>query len=217
MAIWHVFVNFLQVVLFVLCHAFGGNLGLAIITLTMMVRLLLLPLTLKLSRRAIVHQTLLQKLQPELELLRRKYAHDPKRLGQETTKVFKSHDTHPIDKHGLIGALLQLPIVLGLFTAVKRAAQVGGKFLWIADISRPDFILTVIVTILTYVSMAISPNLTANSKVFYYLVPTLLTFLFLSRIAAGITLYWATYNAVGVLEKTILRYSLRKWPIEGIA
>lgn len=217
MEVLNVYVNFLQAILFVLSHALGGSLGLAIITLTMMVRLLLLPMTLKLSRRAIAQQRLLQKMQPELQLLRKKYAHDRRRLAQESTGLFKRNGAHPVDKHGLLGALFQLPIVLGLFAAVKRVAQLGGRFLWIVDLSKPDFVLTAIVAVLTYISMAISPNLTTNSKTFYAVLSASLTFFFLSRIAAGITLYWASYNAVGVLEKIVLRYGLKRWPIEATA
>ncbi len=217
MDLWYVYISFLQAVLFVLSHAFGGNLGLAIIALTMMVRLLLLPMTLKLSRRAIVQQRLLQKIQPQLQLLRKKYAHDPKRLTQESTRVFKSYGVHPVDGHGIMGVLLQLPIVLGLFAAVKRAVRSGGRFLWIADIAKPDFLLTMIVAILTYVSMIISPNPLAHSKIFYLLLPALATLFFLSKAAAGIGLYWAAYNAIGVFEKIILRYGLKRWPIEARA
>jgi len=217
MELWNAFVNLFQTVLFLLWHMYGGNMGLAIITLSAIVRIILLPLTLKLSRRAIAHQLLMKKLEPELQRLRTKYKDNPQRLAQETFALFKRHGTHPIDKRSIMGILIQAPIVLGLFNAIKRGVRVGGRFLWIADISKSDLLLTAVVGILTYISMSVSPNLTAQNKTFYVLLPTIITVFFISRIAAGIGLYWATYSFIGILERIILRYNLRKFPVDGIA
>ena len=214
---WTMFVEWLQVALFVISQLYGGSMGLAIISLSMAVRLGLLPLTVKLSRRALKHQALTKKLQPELERLRIKYKDKPQKLAQKTSALYKRHNASPVDVYGFLGALVQAPLLIGLFSAIRKGAGAGKQFFWIVDLAKPDLILVVIAGILTYISTIISPNLAGQHKTLSVLLPTILTMFFVWRIAAGIGLYLATFSFAGIVEKIILRHSLKKYPIEGVA
>src|SRR5512141_828270 len=154
-SLWSLFVGFLQTVLFLLAHMYGGNISLAIITLSFTVRLALLPLTLHIARRSQQQQAYLNKIQPELQRLKERYRKNPEKLTQKTMELYKKHNIQPLDGTGFIGNLLQLPIFAGLFSAIKQGVGNGGHFLWIMDISQPNILLALLIAVLTYVSSAL--------------------------------------------------------------
>lgn len=208
--IWSLFVGYLQTVLFVLAHMYGGNISLAIITLSFMVRLALLPLTLRLAHRSQQQQMRLQAIQPELEHLKKHYRKNPEKLSQKTMELYKKHDIRLLDGAGFIGNLLQLPIFAGLFAAIKQGIGNGGRFLWITDISQPNVLLALIITLLTFVSSALSPNMQQQGRNLSIILPAIITLLFVWRLSAGLGLYWAASSLVGVLQTAILRRKLSK-------
>jgi YidC/Oxa1 family membrane protein insertase len=205
MDLWTSFVDLQMGGLFALSQIYGGNMGLAIITLSLMVRVTLMPLALKLAQRSMARQALLKQLQPELERLRTRYRKDPERLARETKKLYRRYGVRPVEGRSILGGLIQAPILIGLFTAIKRGLGSGGPFLWIADISKPDLWLTLIVAALTYVANAINPNLPEQARTAMILLPTVLTLVFLWQLAAGLGLYWAASNIVTIFQELILR------------
>jgi YidC/Oxa1 family membrane protein insertase len=205
MDLWTSFVDLLMGGLFALSQIYGGNMGLAIITLSLMVRVTLMPLALKLAQRSMARQALLKQLQPELERLRTRYRKDPERLARETKKLYRRYGVRPVEGRSILGGLIQAPILIGLFSAIKRGLGSGGPFLWIADISKPDLWLTLLVAALTYVANAINPNLPELARTLMILLPTVLTLVSLWQLAAGLGLYWATSNIVTIFQELILR------------
>ncbi|MGE5249398.1 MAG: YidC/Oxa1 family membrane protein insertase [Bacteroidota bacterium] len=203
--VWSLFVGSLQTVLFVLAHMYGGNIGLAIITLSFMVRLALLPLTLRLARRSLRQQMRLKEIQPELERLKKHYRNDPEKLSQKTLELYKKQNVQPLDGAGLIGNLLQLPIFAGLFSAIKQGIGNGGHFLWITDISQPDILLALMIAALTFVSSALSPGIQQQGRNLFMILPAMLTLFFVWRLSAGLGLYWAASSFVSILQAAILR------------
>ncbi|HKZ54398.1 MAG TPA: YidC/Oxa1 family membrane protein insertase [Anaerolineales bacterium] len=91
MDIWTSFVDLLIAALFAFSNIYGGNMGLAIITLSLVVRLALLPLSLKLDHRSLTRQLLLKRLQPKLERLKARWRNNPERLAKETVKLYERH------------------------------------------------------------------------------------------------------------------------------
>ena len=156
--LWSLFVGSIQAGLFVLAHLYGGNVGLAIITLSFVVRLALLPLTLRIARRSQKQQMRLQEIQPELQRLKERYRNQPEKLSQKTMELYKAHGIRMLDGTGLLGSFVQLPVFAGLFSAIKQGVGNGGRFLWIADISQPDIFLALIIAALTFASSLLSPN-----------------------------------------------------------
>jgi YidC/Oxa1 family membrane protein insertase len=203
--IWSLFVGYLQTVLFVLAHMYGGNISLAIITLSFIVRLALLPLTLHLARRSQWQQMRLKEMQPELERLKKHYRNHPEKLSQKTMELYKKHDVRLLDGAGFFGNLLQLPVFAGLFAAIKQGTGNGGHFLWITDISQPNILLALIIAVLTFVSSALSPNMQQQGRNLSILLPVIITLFFVWRLSAGLGLYWAASSLVGVLQTAMLR------------
>jgi YidC/Oxa1 family membrane protein insertase len=203
--IWFLFVGVLQTSLFVLAQAYGGNISLAILTLSFVVRLALLPVTLRVARRNYRQQTRLKGIEPELQRLKIRYRKDPEKLSQKTMELYKKKDIRPIDGLGFLGNLIQLPIFAGLFSAIKQGIGDGGKFLWIADISQPNILLTIGIAVLTMISSALSPSIQPHGRAFFIVLPALLTLAFMWKLSAGLGLYWAASSLVGVFQAAILR------------
>jgi YidC/Oxa1 family membrane protein insertase len=203
--LWSIFVGYLQIGLFLLAQLYGGNISLAIITLSFTVRLALLPLTLHIARRSQQQQAHLNEIQPELQRLRERYRKNPEKLTQKTMELYKKHNIQPLDGTGLLGNLLQLPIFAGLFSAIKQGIANGGRFLWITDISQPNILLALLIAGLTLVSSALSPNTQQQGRTLFIFLPAVLTLLFVWRLSAGLGLYWAASSLVGILQAAILR------------
>lgn len=205
--IWEHFVEFLAAALFALAQAYGGNLGLAIITLSFAARIALLPFTLRLARRTQERQAKFLALQPEIRKLRARYGSDPQRLNAELLVLFRRHGYSPLDGRGLLGGLAQLPVGAGLYTAISHGLGEGGRFLWITNLARPDVILALLTGVLTYLASILSPDLPQQARIVATFVPALLTVYFVWNLASGVGLYWATSTAVGVLQSALMRRS----------
>ena len=165
MLLWDQFVELFRVAIFSYSQVCGGNVGLGIMLVTLLVRLALFPFTLHLARLNAAHQALMMKLKPELDELRSRFKDNPQRLSQETQKLFKKEGASPFPMLGCFGNLLQMPLWLGLFAAVRRSVTAGAPFLWIRNLASPDLILSVSVAALTFASVVIGsdPSAPINS------------------------------------------------------
>src|SRR5260370_13017490 len=139
---WNSFVGLLSVVLSLLTTAYGGNLGLAIITLSLITRLALLPLTLRMARHAQAQQRILQTIKREIDDVKAKYKSSPQKLGAELSKLYQKHGVKPIDGVNSLGLLVQLLLGAGVYSAIIRGMGAGGGFLCLPNLSLPLAILT---------------------------------------------------------------------------
>ena len=205
MTLWTAYVELLQGGIFTLAQALGGNLGAGILCLSVILRLALMPLTLRLARRSLAHRELMLKLRPELERIQRRFRKQPERLMEESGKLFAAHGARPVDGSGLLGGLVQAPVALGLFSAVRKSLSGSGGFLWIVDLARPDALLAVLAAALTWLTATLQPALPEQGRALVIALPAVMTLVFLWRMAAGLGLYWAASTAVGLLQNLILR------------
>src|SRR4051812_44723212 len=118
-----------------LAHQFGGSTGWAIVSLSVGIRVALLPLTVVLSRRAMRGQELIRKLQPEIEQLKKQFEKEPERLFQETMKLYREHGYSPFDVRAMIGMFAQLPIFGMLYRAIGTALASGERFYWVRSLA----------------------------------------------------------------------------------
>lgn len=209
MGMWSAFVELLQAVLGTATQVFGGNLAAGIIAASLTLRLALLPLTYRMARASQRRAALLRELQPELQRLQARYRKDPTRLMTEQQALFRRHGLSLVDGRSLLGGLVQTPIVLGMYTAVRHAiaGTAGGRFLWIQNITRPDPLLAVLVASLTYAMMQLSPQLHQQGSQWLVLVPAVITFVFLLKLSAGFGLYWGASTLVGTAQNLMLNYA----------
>lgn len=185
----------------------GHDYGLAIVVVTVLVRVVLWPLT----HSQISNMRRMQRLQPELQKIQRKFKNDKQRLNEETMRLMREHKANPA--YGCLPTLLQLPVLYALLAVLRDFPPIAGKpFLWVPDLSHPDpyYILPVLAGVLTFAqSWMTTPQMPADSpaastqRTMLYLMPVLFFFLTL-RIASGIALYWVVSSALAVLQYWVI-------------
>ena len=201
---WNSFVGWLSVVLSQLTTAYGGNLGFAIITLSLITRLALLPLTLRMARYAQAQQRILQTIKREIDELKAKYKSSPQKLGAELSKLYQKCGVKPINGLNSIGLLVQVLLGAGVYSAIRRGVGTGGRFFWIRNLAQPNATLAVATGVLTAAALLLGPHLPQQSRVAVALLPALLTLVFAWKLASGVVLYWAASTAVSGFQGVLL-------------
>ncbi len=181
------------------------NWGWAIILLSLLVYLVLYPLTLKQMRS----MKEMQMLQPKIEELRKTCKDNPQKLNKEIMELYREHKVNPLG--GCLPLILQMPIFFALYNALMRSIVLkGAKFLWIKDLSEPDRllvlpqslpilgnelnILPIIMAIGMFVQQKISSTSSSGSvaeqqKMMIIVMPIIFGLIFY-RMPAGLVLYW---------------------------
>ncbi len=146
---WAGFVELIRMVIFAAAHVCGGSLGAAIVAVSIVVRVALLPVTLRLARQAREQQRRIAALEPKVNALQRRHPDDPARLAREMQALYAANGVRLFTPGALLGFLVQAPLLGGLFAAVRSGLGARARFLWIADLSRPDSLLVGVVALLT--------------------------------------------------------------------
>jgi len=189
-----------------LSQLFGGSPGCAIIALSLGVRVALLPLTMKLARRAQRNQEIIRVLQPEIDELKKRFEKKPERLFEEMRRLYKKHDCNLFDLPVVLGTFVQFPIFAMLYSAIRTSLGTGVPFGWIKNLAAPDFMLTLIITALSGVSAYLMPSASEQMRNGLIAFQVIVTFLLVWKLAAGLGLYWASSNLVGLFQTLWLRY-----------
>lgn len=197
-------------------HNLVGNWGVAIILLTVSVKLLLLPLT----HRAMVSAESMKKLQPKLEEIRKKYPDDREKQNVETMKLYTEGGVNPLG--GCLPLLLQLPIWAALFTTLRTSYELYGEpfyGVWSNLTSKdPTYLLPLALGITMIVTQRLQPQMMDKSQAFLmtWVMPVFFTAIMMNY-PAGLALYIFTNNLLSIAQQ----YALRKWlarknpPTEG--
>jgi YidC/Oxa1 family membrane protein insertase len=210
----------------VLSHV--GAFGVAIVTVTLVIRSLLFPLfgwQLRTQRRIQAEQRIIA---PQLQALRKKYRREPQKLQEEMMKLYREHGISPFS--GLTGCLpllVQLPIIYGLYSGIRNAtATFHGHavgFLWIDDLSRaprevslgshPGYlVLPVLAALATFVQSRMMmqpprPDMSDQERQMYNLsrnmmfIAPAMVLLFAFQLPEGIALYWVTQSIFMIVQQ----------------
>lgn len=212
MGLWTNFVDLIHTILLGLAMLFGGNMALAIGALSLAFRLALLPLTLRMAVNSLRIQSALKKVEPELSNIRKKYKDNPQRMWEETAKVHQREGIRIFSGTSLIGMLIQFPLFMGLFGAVRHGLAGTGRFLWIKDLLKSDPLLACVCGALTAVSAVLGANSSEQQRAATVILPAALTVLFLWRMSAGVTIYTFSSGLVGLIQSVIVRRRLKNMP-----
>lgn len=189
---------------------FTGNYGLAIILITLVLRIVLLPLTATGMRSSFK----MQEIEAERKELAKKYKKDQEQLNRATMELWKRHKVNPFA--GCLTMLVQLPIFFGFIGALRGYEFSGNPaFLWIPHLGEADpyYILPVLAAIGTFVqSKLTTPATDASMRTMTYFFPVLvLAFGF--NLPAAFTLYWVASSLFSVVERyLIIRPAPRQAP-----
>ena len=189
-------------------HQFLGNWGLAIIGLTLIVKLVFY----KLSKASYVSMAKMKKLQPKLAELKERYGEDRQRFSQEMMKLYKTEKVNPLG--GCLPLLIQMPVFIALYWVLMESVELRHSpfYLWIEDLSRMDpyFVLPVLYGISQWITMKFSPQPPdpMQAKIMQML-PFIFTFMFL-WFPSGLVLYWLTNNVLQIIQQQIITKQIEK-------
>ncbi|ALX49534.1 YidC family membrane integrase SpoIIIJ [Lentibacillus amyloliquefaciens] len=186
---------------------FNENYGLAIILVTIIVRLILLPLNVKQLKSS----QAMQDIQPELKELQQKYsskdANTQQKLQQETMQLFQKHGVNPLA--GCLPIFVQMPILIAMYHAIMRTPEIQTHtFLWF-ELGSPDYVLPLIAGGATFfqqkLMMAGSPAAqNPQMMVMLYVMPIMIT-VFAFFFPAALALYWVVGNVFMVAQTVFIR------------
>ncbi|MBT7611486.1 MAG: membrane protein insertase YidC [Bacteriovoracaceae bacterium] len=186
-----------------LCYSYFPNYGIALILLTIFIRMLLFPL----SFASFKSMKKMQKIQPELAKLKEKFKDDPPRMQKETMALFKQAGANPLG--GCLPMLLQMPIFFAFYRVLYGAVElVGAPFYgWIHDLSIADpyYVLPVIMAITMFIQQKLTPSTSADptqQKVMMFM-PLIFGFI-MKDLPAGLNLYIAVSTAFGIGQQLLV-------------
>ncbi|MGL4387969.1 MAG: YidC/Oxa1 family membrane protein insertase [Brevinema sp.] len=198
-----------------------GNAGITLILIAILVKLLLLPLSIK----SAISMKKMRNLQPKLNKLQEKFGHDPQLLQQKTLELYKTEKANPLG--GCLPLLLQIPVFFALFRVLSRSVDLrGANFLWIKDLTMPDSLfiigsfgfnlLPIIMTLLQLLTvflqqgrMGVSNNdMQKQMQMQSYFMPVIFLFLFWNM-PSGLVLYWTVQNIFSIFEQEVINLDAR--------
>ncbi|MGL4731357.1 MAG: membrane protein insertase YidC [Clostridium sp.] len=181
--------------------------GIAIIVFTIVVKVILLPLTIKQTKSSVK----MSEIQPKAAAIQAKYKNDPQRAQQEVLKLYKEENVSPMS--GCLPLLIQYPILIALFYAFSQINYNGAGFLWLPDLGQPDplYILPILSGVSTYIaSKLLQPKTDSNTQGMPNMgmmnIVMAGTFAFMSmKMQAGIVIYWIVNNIIQLVQTMLLR------------
>lgn len=194
--------NFLNTI-----HGFVKSYGVAILVLTLVVRLVLWPLQSKANQT--MRKTAL--LGPKMQELREKYKEDPTRMNQEVMKLYKQYGINPVG--GCLPMAIQIPIFFGLYQMLAQAVELrNAKFLWVHDLSQPDTVahlpvlgwpINIIPLLMAATQvwlMAMTPKTGDPTQRRIMMFTPLMFLFFCYNFAAALALYYTAQNLFSILQ-----------------
>ncbi|MBW1971403.1 MAG: hypothetical protein DRN05_06085 [Thermoplasmata archaeon] len=189
--------------LLVFFNKYTHNYGLAIILLTILVKIIFTPL----SQKSYKSMREMQKLQPEMTMLREKYKNDKARLNKEIMDLYKRRKVNPAG--GCLPMILQIPVFFALYRALLGSVELRHApfFLWINDLSAKDplFITPIIMGLTMVIQQKMTPSAgdPRQAKMMLFM-PIIFTFLFLN-FPSGLVLYWLVNNLLSIGEQYLIK------------
>jgi YidC/Oxa1 family membrane protein insertase len=180
-------------------NGFLNNYGLAIILLTIIIKLIFWPLT----HKSFSSMKSMQKLQPEMQKLREKFKNDKERLNRELMELYKTHRVNPLG--GCLPMLVQIPVFFALYKVLldSIALRQAPFMFWLTDLSAKDpyYITPLLMGASMFVQQKMTPT-TADpmqAKIFMFM-PVVFTFLFLN-FPSGLVIYWLVNNLLTIAQQ----------------
>ena len=175
-----------------------GNFGVSIIIVTILIKIMLLPLTLKQDKS----MKEMKKLQPELEKIKEKYANDKQMLNIKTMELYKEHKVNPLG--GCLPLLLQLPILFALFGVLRNGIiPKDSSFLWLKlSVPDPFYVLPVLNGAVSFFQQKLMGSADSNPQMknMMYIFPIMMI-MFSLKMPSGLQLYWLTSSILAVVQQ----------------
>jgi YidC/Oxa1 family membrane protein insertase len=180
-------------------HALVNNWGVAIILLTLLIKLAFY----KLTQAQFRSMGKLRKLQPRIQQLKERYGDDRQKFGQAMMDIYKKEKVNPLG--GCLPILVQIPIFIALYWVLLESVELRqASFLWVPDLSKPDplFILPVINGLFMIVTQRLTPmaGMDPMQRKIMQWLPVTFAVLF-AFFPAGLVLYWSANSGISLLQQ----------------
>ncbi len=216
---WFTFLSypFFKVLLWL--HTHIGNWGWAIILFTLLVKLVLFPL----SYKGMMSMQKLKDLAPKMKELREKYKDDPAKLNMKMMEMYKKHGANPMG--GCLPMLLQIPVFFALYRVLLNADELQGAVWipgWIDNLATADpyYILPVLMGLSMWFQQKITPNNFTDpmqEKIFKFF-PILMAGMFIIMpFPSGLVLYWVVNNIFTIGQQYIINRAYEKHKAKAVA
>ena len=188
-------------------HSYVGNWGIAILLLTLCIRLLFWPL----AQKSYKSMEQMKLVQPMMQRIKEKYKDDKEAMNRELMQLYRTYKINPAS--GCLPLLVQIPVFIGLYQALLNAIQLRhasfitylpftDKF-WLADLSSKDpyYITPLLMGLTMFIQQKMSPSTgdPTQQKVMM-LLPAIFTIMFLS-FPAGLVVYWLANNILSIVQQ----------------
>ena len=189
--------------------------ALAIILISILLKLLLYPLMQKQMKSTMN----MQEVQPKLEYVQKKYKNNPEKMNEEVMKLYKEYDINPMA--GCLPLLIQMPILIGLFMALRQYnfnPIEHAQFFWVPNLGLADplHILPVLVALTMYAQQKVTMSATGGNeqtaqmmKTMLYMMPAMMLFVCWSM-PAGLCLYWAFFSVLSIIQQYFMNKQKKK-------
>jgi YidC/Oxa1 family membrane protein insertase len=192
-----------------------GNYGISIIIMTVIIRLIILPL----YSMQLKSNEQMQAVQPKVKEIQAKYRDNPEKMNEKLQELYTENKIRPA--MGCLPLLIQLPIIWGLFGLLRNPMNyisnsdmvlaVHEPFLWIHDLSQPDlWALPIIAGVATYISMKITGTSSqtdnpanASMKVMQYFMPVMIVWMG-RTLPAGLCMYWIMSYIFQIVQTKVI-------------
>lgn len=195
----------------VFLKGYVGNYGIAIILITILIRLLIWPVYAKSARS----MKRMSKLTPMMKELREKYEDDPQKLNEETMKLYRTYNINPLG--GCLPMFIQLPVFLAFYRMLWSAVELRHEaFLWVDDLSMPDTmfvipglgipfnLLPILMGLTSFIQIAITPKTGDRTQQTIFMLMPIIFLVICYNFAAALSLYWTTSNAFSILQTWLM-------------
>lgn len=214
--IWNtIFVYPLSWVLTKIAEIFNNSYGLSIVLVTIIIRLFILPLSMK----QIKSSKAMQEIQPKLKELQQKYsskdATTQQKLQQETMELFQKNGVNPLA--GCLPIFIQMPILMAMYHAIMRTTEISQHtFLWF-QLGTPDYILPILTAGFTFLqqklmmstntSMQQNPQMAMQMNMMLYMMPIMIGVMAFF-LPSALALYWVTGNIFMIFQTLLINKPL---------
>lgn len=188
-----------------------GSYALAIIGLTVCIKLILWPL----QNKATKSMRRMAALSPKMTELREKHKDDPTRMNQELMKLYKDYGVNPFG--GCLPLLIQIPIFFGFYSMLRSSVELrNSSFLWVNDLSQPDTVFTLfgiipinplplIMAATMFWQMHVTPKTGDSVQQRIFLFMPLIFLVFCYNFASALALYWTVSNIISIIQIYLTR------------
>ena len=179
--------------------------GVAIILLTVAIKALMYPLTVK----QVISMKAVQEMQPKVKALQEKFKDNKERLQTEIAALYRENKVNPLS--GCLPLIVQMPILMGIFFAIKEYNYEGPtNFLWLANLqqgtsltdpSDPYFVIPLLCALTTYVQQKqTTTEMTQQNKMMLIFMPVFIGYITIT-FPAGLGIYWVVSNLVQIAQQ----------------